>query len=213
MLLAVVLGTLTANCMNLYSGAMAALVVKFPVPGARAPFTLGAAFGLLTAALFALAHSEAWLTGGAALAVFIVVALVAGVRMVRWRAAVLVGALGAVLASGGGHPGETARLYTNFLLLLSYWASPWAAVVLVDWLKRRGGAHEDFESGAAARPGVYAWILGLAASIPFWNQAWFTGPFAGRFPQFGDLSYYVGFAVAAVLMVLLSPNARRFARS
>jgi NCS1 family nucleobase:cation symporter-1 len=50
------------------------------------------------------------------------------------------------------------------------------------------------------RLGTYAWIAGLAASLPFWNQQWYTGPFANAFPQFGDLSYYVGFAVAAIVM-------------
>ncbi len=150
----VVLGTLTANCMNLYSGALAALV----------------AFN---------------------------------VRVKRALAAGAVGIIGALLASGGGHPRETAELYTNFLLLLSYWASPWAAVVLIDWILARGG-DRDPERMPAWRPGFIAWLVGLAASIPFWNQAWFTGPLARAFPQFGDLSYYVGFAAGALAMWALS---------
>ena len=126
----------------------------------------------------------------------------------RWRAAIIVGVLGALLASGGGHPDATAKLYTNFLLLLSYWASPWAAVVLVDWLQRRGQrlAPEELEFGPRIRAGLYAWIIGLSASLPFWNQAWYTGPFASAYPQFGDLSYYVGFIVAAIVMIALSPR-------
>lgn len=205
-LLTVVLGTLTANCMNLYSGAMAALVVKFPTSSLRAPIAIGVLFAALTAVLFAVAHTPPVITASFAIAIGLIVGIVAHVRIARWRAAIIVGVLGALLASGGGHPDATAKLYTNFLLLLSYWASPWAAVVLVDWLQRRGQrvAPDELEYGPRILAGLYAWIIGLAASLPFWNQAWFTGPFASAYPQFGDLSYYVGFVVAAVVMVALS---------
>jgi NCS1 family nucleobase:cation symporter-1 len=201
-LLTVMLGTLTANCMNLYSGAMAALVVKFPARSWRTPLLTAAIFGAVTAALFGQARLPAAVVVLFALGVALVVLFVARFRLRRWRAAVVVGVLGSLLASGGGHPQQTAQLYTNFLLLLSYWASPWAAVVFVDWLQRKDRAPDAdaFETGPQVRPGTYAWIAGLAASLPFWNQQWYTGPFANAFPQFGDLSYYVGFAVAAIVM-------------
>ena len=201
-LLTVVLGTLTANCMNLYSGAMAALVVKFPSHSWRAPLLTAAIFGTLTALLFGRAGISGPIVLAFALGVALVVLFIARYRLRRWRAALMVGILGALLASGGGHPDQTAQLYTNFLLLLSYWASPWAAVVFVDWLQRRNQRTDEnaFENGPHVRLGTYAWIAGLAASLPFWNQQWYTGPFASAFPQFGDLSYYVGFAVAAIVM-------------
>lgn len=152
-LVAVVLGTLTANCMNLYSGALAALV----------------AFN---------------------------------VHVKRAVAALVVGVIGALLASGGGRPAHMAVAYTNFLLLLSYWASPWAGVVLADWWKR-GNDAGDPQRVPRWRSGAIAWLIGLVASVPFWNQAWFTGPVASAYPQFGDLSYYVGFLCAAAATVLL----------
>lgn len=152
-LVAVVLGTLTANCMNLYSGALAALV----------------AFN---------------------------------VRVKRAIAALAVGVIGALLATGGGNPEKMAFVYTNFLLLLSYWASPWAGVVIVDWWMRRHG-DDDPERVPSWRPGAIAWILGLLCSAPFWNQDWLAGPIARAYPQLGDLSYYVGFAVAAIAMAVL----------
>jgi nucleobase:cation symporter-1, NCS1 family len=150
----VVLGTLTANCMNLYSGALSALV----------------AFD---------------------------------VRIQRAIAALGVGAIGALLSLLGGNPGQTAVLYTNFLLLLSYWCAPWAGVVLADaWSARRDA--RDPERVPRWRAGTIAWLIGILASIPFWNQEWFTGPFARAYPQYGDLSYYVGLAVAAGGTLLLS---------
>ena len=153
-LLTVVLGTLAANCMNLYSGALAALV----------------AFE---------------------------------VRIPRASAAVAVGIIGALIATGGGHPRDTAEFYTNFLLLLSYWASPWAAVALVDWWRYRR-VERDPQRAPNFRAGAIAWVVGLLASILFWNQAWFVGPVARAFPQIGDVSYYVGFAVAALAAVALT---------
>ena len=155
-LLTVVLGTLTANCMNLYSGALAALV----------------AFDL---------------------------------RLSRARAALAVGVLGAILALWGSHPSRTAEFYTNFLLLLSYWASPWAGVVLVDWWQS-GTSGRDPQQAPAWSAGAFAWVLGVAASVPFWNQVWFAGPFARAFPRYGDLSYYVGLLVAALVMVAMKPR-------
>ncbi|MHB1550525.1 MAG: purine-cytosine permease family protein [Vulcanimicrobiaceae bacterium] len=209
-LLTVVLGTLTANCMNLYSGAMAALVVKFPGRSLRAPVFTGGVFFLLTLALLLAARTGTLAAIAGAIAVGAVVGVVAHVRFQRWRAAVGVGVLGALLAIGGGHPEQTAKLYTNFLLLLSYWASPWAAVVFVDWLqRRRSPARADLDAIPHVRPGTYAWIAGLAASVPFWNQAWFVGPFAGAFPQYGDLSYYVGFLVAGAIAAIAGRQRKR----
>ena len=143
----IVLGTISANCMNLYSGALAALV----------------AFRI---------------------------------RIPQWAAALGVGIIGAGLALAGGNPRTTADSYANFLLLLSYWASPWAGAVLVHTLSQR---HTDSVRERSFRPAALAWFLGLIASIPFWNQTWYVGPIPHRFPQLGDLSYYVGFLVAAGL--------------
>ncbi|MEO6913812.1 MAG: cytosine permease [Candidatus Baltobacteraceae bacterium] len=213
-LLTVALGTLTANCMNLYSGAMAALVVKFPTQSLRAPSVVAAIFAALTALMLALAHAPASAILGVAAAVGVVVGVVARLKIVRWRAAVMVGVLGAILASGGGHPEQTAQVYTNFLLLLSYWASPWAAVVFVDWLYRRNHQLADpFSLSPRIKTGTLAWILGLIGSVPFWNQAWFTGPFAAAYPQFGDLSYYVGFIIAAVAMAIAGHETRSVQQS
>jgi nucleobase:cation symporter-1, NCS1 family len=162
-LITIVLGTLTANCMNLYSGALAALV----------------AFD---------------------------------VRLPRAAVAVIVGVLGAALTLGGAHARETAALYTNFLLLLSYWAAPWAGVVLADaWLAR--GKLRDPQRVSSIRGGTLAWLAGIVASMPFWNQAWFNGAFARAHPEFGDLSYYVGFLVAGTMTLLLEWNGYARSRS
>ena len=208
-LLTVALGTLTANCMNLYSGALAALVVKFPGESLRPPLITGAVFALSSAGVLAAALASPVAIVFGALAIGAVVGVVGRFRFVRWRAALMVGILGAVLAGGGGHPDQTAKMYTNFLLLLSYWTSPWAAVVFVDWLRsRRRASGEQEDDAQPVRIGTVAWIAGLAGSVPFWNQAWFSGPFAAAYPQYGDLSYYVGFAVAGLIMFFAARRTR-----
>ncbi|GAC1502690.1 MAG: cytosine permease [Vulcanimicrobiaceae bacterium] len=205
-LLTVVLGTLTSNCMNLYSGALAALVVKFPGGSLRGPAVNALIFAALTTVLLLAAHATLLATVSFAIIVGVLIGIVGRYQLPRWRAAVFVGIIGAALSAGGGKPDQTAKLYENFLLLLSYWASPWVAVVFVDWLSRRRTTYvpqDAFDVRRPVRIGTYAWVLGLIASLPFWDQAWYTGPFAAAYPQFGDLSYYVGFAVAATVMLLL----------
>ncbi len=147
----IVLGTLTANSMNLYSGALAALVAtRIAIP--------------------------------------------------RFAAALVVGGIGAAIAFFGSDPRVAAEGYSNFLLLLSYWTAPWAAVVL--FARER----DDPQRATGLRAGTAAWLLGVLASLPFWNQAWYVGPVPRAFPVLGDLSYEVGFIVAAAAMFFLQRN-------
>jgi NCS1 family nucleobase:cation symporter-1 len=156
-LLVCVLGTLTCNCINLYSGSLSGLV----------------AFRI---------------------------------RVPRWAASVAVGVFGAAIALWGSSTRSTANGYAEFLLLLSYWCAPWVAVVLADWWLHRGERRDPY-AASAWKPGLIAFFAGVLASVPFWNQALFVGAFARAFPQYADLAYYVGFAVAAACMLLLGSTA------
>ena len=51
-------------------------------------------------------------------------------------------------------------------------------------------------TGAVGTRALVAWLAGIAAALPFWQQSWFTGPIAAAHPQLGDVSYFVSFAVA-----------------
>lgn len=208
-LVTIMLGTLTANCLNLYSGALSALAVRDPAGKWTAAIALGAVFGIATYALLAVASSaNASVSLGlkviCALAVAVVVVLAARIRFERWQAAIVVGALGGALAMLGAHPEQTAQLYTDFLLLLSAWASPWAGVVIVQWwLTRRGAADASpaFALVPPVRAGLIAWFVGLAVSIPFLDQAWFAGWIVRANPWLGDISYEVGMLAAAATML------------
>jgi len=55
----------------------------------------------------------------------------------------------------------TAHVYGNFLGLLSTWAAPWAAIMIAS----REGALERVK-----HMGLIAWLAGIAAGLPFWQQ-------------------------------------------
>ncbi len=193
-LLTVLLGTLSANCLNLYSGALSALVAWDARRRPAFAVATGAAFALLTAVLLLAARANdpaaryaPWIVAVAALAVGVLSGAVIRWTLVRWQSALAVGILGGALALAGSDPASTAHLYTNFLSLLSTWAAPWAAVLLAT----HGATGRRVNAGALG-----AWLAGIAASLPFWQQSWFTGPVAAAHPQLGDVSYFVSFGVA-----------------
>lgn len=206
-LLTVLIGTLSANCLNLYSGALSALVAW---DARRRPWfavATGAVIALLAAALLLAARANdpaarfaPWVVALAALAVGALAATAVRWTLLRWQSAVAVGILGGALAIAGNDPSSTAHLYTNFLSLLSIWAAPWAAVLL---------ATRDATRSAANARAIVAWVAGIAASLPFWQQSWFTGPVAAAHPQLGDVSYFVAFAVAFVLASVAAKGSAR----
>ncbi|SMC05151.1 nucleobase:cation symporter-1, NCS1 family [Sulfobacillus thermosulfidooxidans DSM 9293] len=159
-LFAVIIGTVTADVLNIYSGSLSALVINIPVK--------------------------------------------------RWMAAILVGIIGAILA-------YIARKsyyldFENFLFLLAYWLAPWTAVVLVDFFvirKERYHTGLFYDPRRFVRSGLWAWIIAIVVSIPFFNQALYVGSFAYHHPHMGDISYYVSFFVAALVYFFLGQRTAR----
>jgi NCS1 family nucleobase:cation symporter-1 len=214
-LLAIAAGTACANALNIYSGAMSALVIKVErSPLVRAGIA-ALIFGGVTAAVLVVANStlasdkESQIAipevVGAAILVGAVVAGAVRFRLRRWQAAIVVGTLGGLLAIGGSNPTAAAAQYSNFLLLLSYWIGPWVAVVLVDWFFKHRGSYELralYDQTSRVRVGTIAWIVGLGVSIPFMNQSWFVGPIPSAHPQLGDVSYLVSFVVAGSIYAI-----------
>jgi NCS1 family nucleobase:cation symporter-1 len=55
--------------------------------------------------------------------------------------------------------------------------------------------------------GFVAWIIGIAASVPFFNQyPLFVGTFANDYPQCGDISFFVGAVVAVIAYFVLTTS-------
>jgi NCS1 nucleoside transporter family len=132
-----------------------------------------------------------------------------GFRQRRAAVALITGVLGFLVAlTGQTSPGGT---YEGFLLLIAYWITPFLAVVLVDFWLRRGQYDEAifFDRHHLPWKGALSMALGIAASVPFWNQNLYLGPVARAHPELGDLSFFVGFVVTAVVYGALNLGLRQ----
>ncbi|MDT5030459.1 MAG: hypothetical protein QOC94_630 [Actinoplanes sp.] len=157
-LLAIALGAISANAINIYSGSMSFLALGINLPS----------------------HIRR--------------AIVSGVF----------GVLGFLLALGGLH--DAGAKYEGFLLIISYWIGPWLAVYFADWVLRRGKRVDGFLYDTAHNPwaGVVAMAVGMIISIWLFSaQLQYTGPLAKHWPSLGDITFEVGFVIAAVLYVVL----------
>ncbi|MEN3342366.1 MAG: hypothetical protein V7644_1770 [Actinomycetota bacterium] len=108
--------------------------------------------------------------------------------------------------------------YENFLLAITYWISPYLAVVLLDyWLRRGDYAEREFFDRTRRRwKAPLAMAAGMAASVPFWDQGHPIplGYVPKHHPGVGDLSFFVAFAVAGlVYLALNAPGLRERLRS
>jgi NCS1 family nucleobase:cation symporter-1 len=137
--------------------------------------------------------------------------LAAGVRIWRPLSAGIVGVLsfGATLYL---YYGNFQSTFENYLLLITYWIGPWAAIVLVDW-RMRGGRFDvrrvaDFARLPSGRNALVALVVGFVVSIPFFNQTLFVGPAANALGG-ADVTYVVGFVVAGAIYWLLERSAGR----
>ena len=162
--LAICVGAVSANAINLYSSAMSFLSMGVRVTARRRRALAAAGFGM--------------------------VGFVVGFLVVK---------------TGQVGPGGTGGAYENFLFFSTYWIVAFLGVVLTDWAMRRGRLDTVllFDRHHSNWRGVAAFLLGIAACVPFMNQSLYVGWVAGTYPQTGDLSFAVGFVVSAAAYWLL----------
>jgi len=159
-LLAIALGAICANALNVYSGSMSFLAL-----GVRLPLTLRRA----------------------------IVALVFGVA-------------GFFLALSG--LSDAGTKYNNFLLIIAYWIGPWLGVFFADQWLRRGKRVDGLLFDRRHNPwaGFTAMAIATGVSIYlFANQTGvpgYVGVIPKHWPSFGDLTFEVGFLLAAGLYAL-----------
>jgi NCS1 family nucleobase:cation symporter-1 len=134
----------------------------------------------------------------------------------RQRRAVLaigagvVGYLVGIIGQANVGPGSK---YEFFLLLISYWIACWLAVVLVDYWLRRGDYGDEsifYDTKHQRWQGVVAMAIGLVVSVGLFsdNGVIYNGPFANANPQYGDLTFLVGFVLTAVLYYVFNLGLR-----
>jgi nucleobase:cation symporter-1, NCS1 family len=153
-LLAIALGAICANALNVYSGSMSFLAL-----GVRLPLALRRA----------------------------IVAVVFGVA-------------GFFLALSG--LSDAGTKYNNFLLVIAYWIGPWLGVFFADQYLRRGKRVDGFLFDRKHNPwaGFAAMAIAIAVSIYFFaNQTDYIGVVPKHNPAFGDITFEVGFVLAALL--------------
>jgi NCS1 nucleoside transporter family len=156
-LLAIALGAICANALNVYSGSMSflALGIKLPLALRRA-----------------------------------IVAIVFGIA-------------GFFVALSG--LSDAGTKYNNFLLVIAYWIGPWLGVFFADQFLRRGKRVDGFLFDRKHNPwaGFAAMAIAIAVSISlFANQTDYVGVVPKHNPSFGDITFEVGFVLAAVLYAI-----------
>ncbi len=156
-LLAIALGAICANALNVYSGSMSFLAL-----GIKLPLTLRRA----------------------------IVAIVFGVA-------------GFFVALSG--LSDAGARYNNFLLVIAYWIGPWLGVFFADQFLRRGKRVDGFLFDRKHNPWAGFAAMAIAIGVSIWlfaNQSDYKGVVPKHLPGFGDLTFEVGFVLAALLYAL-----------
>lgn len=125
-------------------------------------------------------------------------------RRARALVATVFGVAGFVLALFGLKNAGTN--YENFLLVIAYWIGPWLGVVLADRLVRPAADVVALATNARYTnwAGPISMAVGMVLSIwLFSNQSKYVGVVPKAHPGIGDITFLVGFAVAAGLYVVL----------
>lgn len=100
--------------------------------------------------------------------------------------------------------------FYDFLNILAYLVVPFSTVLLLDYylrMRKLGevATTELFDTGRTIEWGFVAWVIGCAFSSLFWTSTLFTGPLAGAFSAFGDVSFIAGLLGATIAYVALRP--------
>jgi NCS1 family nucleobase:cation symporter-1 len=105
--------------------------------------------------------------------------------------------------------------FTDFLLFLLYFMTPWSAINLVDyyWIRK-----EQYDIDALFDPdGIYgrfnkgafiAYVLGVLSQIPFMHSTLYVGPIS-EWMGGAEISWILGLVVAGGLYYLFSAHIRR----
>lgn len=120
-----------------------------------------------------------------------------GVKIPRTAAALIVGILAYVITVIGA--GRFTTVYSNYLILLLYWISPWIGIVLADWYLRSSvtqSRQRAWKAGAT----IFVVITPLTILL-FSATDVYTGPIAKLLGGV-DVGYYVGFFAAAALYLV-----------
>ena len=141
-------------------------------------------------------------------------ALASGIRLSRWRAALLFGLVGGALAAFVLLLGDRFEsTYLSFLTVTYVWFPAWCMVVLVEFWRRPAPVEPEELAGSRLAalpawrwPALATFALGTLATLLFYQEPGFYQGLAARL-VFGDLpadiSAFVGLGLTFVLFVIL----------
>ena len=136
--------------------------------------------------------------------------LAAGIRVPRPVSAGIVAVL-SFLATLYLYYNDFSSTVENYLLVITYWIGPWAAIVLIDWRRRGdridGSKAVQFSLLPSGLSALISLVVGFLVSIPFMNQTLYVGPVANALGG-ADIAYLVGFVVAGAVYWVLEPRLR-----
>jgi NCS1 family nucleobase:cation symporter-1 len=146
----------------------------------------------------------------------IITSLTGQTRITQRHRALYVGAISAVaLAIALAATDSFLASFTDFLLFLLYFITPWSAINLVDyyWVRKEryrvgdlfdpNGIYGRFNKGA-----FIAYVVGILIQIPFMNSTLYVGPIASWMGG-AELAWLLGLIVAGGLYYLFSASVRR----
>jgi len=125
-------------------------------------------------------------------------------HLARASVAIVFGVIGFLVALGGLD--NAGSDYENFLLVISYWIGPWLGVVLVDRVLRRGHTFQALLGDRTYTNWAGPIAMAVAGALSIWlfcDQTKYQGLIAKSHPGLGDLTFEVGFALAALLYAAL----------
>lgn len=109
-------------------------------------------------------------------------------------------------------PSGFNTFYSNVMIFMAYVFTPWTAVNLADYFLVRRGRYVISEifnpKGIYGRwgfRGIFAYVVGLLAMVPFMVTEPFTG-FAVKYTHGIDISMFIGLPVAAIVYWLVCLN-------
>jgi len=138
-------------------------------------------------------------------------ALVLDVKAKRWVTVAAGGAAGFIIAVAVQTNFES--FFENFLLALSYWIMPWLAITIVDfYVAKRTSVETSANPARWDWPALAIYGFSILVSVPFMVPQLALGyPVGALSSWFGgaDFSYFISFAVALLLTVLLRMRGAR----
>jgi nucleobase:cation symporter-1, NCS1 family len=143
-----------------------------------------------------------------------------GVPIKRWGAVLVDTVVCAVVTGIILFHGSFYKDFAGFLLYIVVWLAPWFAILMVDYLLRRG-RYDPLSLAAPKRglywrnggvhwPGVIAQALGMVAALMWINADFavpsYVGPISDHFPGLhgSDFSWAIGIVVASITYYLLA---------